>query len=92
MIKYLFLLLPLFIIACSDPEVQVITKQKLVPVVPDAALYICPTVTRFPDTKTLTDIQVARLIAQLYSNNNICKNSLDSIRDFIEITKNKMED
>lgn len=84
-------ILPLLLVACGESDIQVVTKEKLVPIVPDDSMYICPVVKAFPDTKTLTDIQVARLIAQLYNNNMTCKNSMESIKKYVSQAKERLE-
>jgi hypothetical protein len=89
--KKLILGLPILLIACGDPDVQLVTKEKLVPVVPAESMYVCPTVRSFPETKTLTDIQVARLIAQLHSNNMTCKNSIEAIKKYVSQAKERLE-
>ena len=89
--KKIILSFPFLLVACGDPDVQLVTKEKLVPVVPDDSMYVCPTVRSFPETKTLTDIQVARLIAQLHSNNMICKNSMEAIKKYVSQAKERLE-
>ena len=75
----------------SEPTHQFITKQKQVVVLPDEKMYKCPTVTSFPDSKNLTDIQVARLLIKLHSNNLECKNSLAAVKTFLEKAKTTAE-
>ncbi len=79
--KIIALFFVLFLTACGSN--QIITSSKNVVVKPEEALYNCPTVEVLPDSKTLTDLQVARLIVQLYQNNITCKNSIEAIREFL---------
>jgi hypothetical protein len=46
-------------------------------------MYNCPIVRTYPEVKTLTDSQVAKLLLQLRNNNLTCKNSLEAIRQFL---------
>lgn len=90
--KYItVLLLSLFLIGCSDPVPQVIVKQTHTVIIPDTELFKCPIVTLFPKTETLTDIQVARLLTQVYNNNLVCKNSMEAIKRFLEKAKLEYE-
>ncbi|CAB4162522.1 hypothetical protein UFOVP787_53 [uncultured Caudovirales phage] len=86
-----YLILPLFLIlaACNTP--QVISSQKITVIIPDESLFNCPTLSSFPNPEKLTDVQVARLILELYKDNQICKNSLESIKAFLEEAKRKAE-
>jgi hypothetical protein len=68
--------------ACGSKPALVRTNT--VAVMPEEALFNCPTVDTLPQSATLTDVQVARLIVQLYQNNAICKNSTTALRTFLE--------
>jgi len=79
-----FLLIPLlFVAACSSEPVVVRSTQHVV-VMPEEVMFNCPVVDTLPETKRLTDVQVARLIVQLYQNNTVCKNSMMTLRQFLE--------
>lgn len=83
-------LLTIVLAACSPSDPQLIqTQYKLVK--PANAMYQCPVVTQFPDPKTLTDIQVARLLLTLYQNNMTCKNSIDAIKRFLDDAEKRIE-
>jgi len=71
--------------ACNpnDPT-TILTSYKYVVVHPDDAMFECPVLKNFPQWKTLTDADVARLVAQLYKNNITCKSSIESIRQFLD--------
>lgn len=75
----------------SEPTQQFIAKQKQIVVLPDEKMYKCPVVTIFPNSSALTDIQVAKLLIQLHSNNLECKNSLAAIKTFLEKAKTTAE-
>jgi hypothetical protein len=83
--KIIALTFLLFLAACGSN--QIVSSSKNVVVKPEEALYNCPVVDVFPDSKTLTDLQVARLIVKLYQNNITCKNSIESIREFLDNVK-----
>lgn len=65
-------------------EPSIVRSTQNVVVVPEETLFNCPVVSSLPESATLTDVQVARLIVQLYQNNTICKNSMTSLRQFLE--------
>lgn len=81
------LLLPLIALAAcgSDPVVVRSTQHQIV--MPEESLFNCPTVDTLPASRTLTDVQVARLLVQLYQNNTTCKNSMTALREFLEKAK-----
>ncbi len=90
--KALFVL-PLLAITlggCDPQTVQPIVNKYHVVLAPDS-MYNCPVVTKWPQVKTLTDLQTARLLVTLAENNNICKRSLDSIRAFYINAKRRFE-
>jgi hypothetical protein len=83
--RALVLLLPLFLAACGGNPFVVRTTHQVV--VPEESMFSCPTIEQLPESKTLTDIQVARLLVTLYQNNTQCKNSLLAIQKFLEEAK-----
>ena len=68
--------------SCNDQN-QIITSYKYMVVHPDEAMYNCPVLKEFPNWKTLTDAQVAKVVVQLYKNNLTCKSSIESIREYL---------
>jgi len=84
--RKMILAAPLFLMACGTDELVVRSTQHQV-VMPEESMFNCPTVDQLPSTRTLTDVQVARLIVQLYQNNTICKNSMTTLRKFLEDAK-----
>jgi uncharacterized protein YcfL len=75
--------LALMLAGCQTPSQNVI-QTKLQVVMPEAALFNCPQLKSLPSASKLTDVQVARLIVQLYKNNVACKNSIDAIKNYLE--------
>jgi hypothetical protein len=73
----------LFLAACGN-ETMMIRSTRNVVITPDEGMYNCQVTDTFPDSATLTDVQVARLIVSLYQNNVQCRNSLDAIKTFLE--------
>ena len=63
---------------------QILTSYKYMVVHPDEAMYNCPVLKEFPNWKTLTDSQVAKVVVQLHKNNLTCKSSIESIRKFLD--------
>lgn len=80
--KKLVLLFALLLAGCNEPQ-QIVTSYRYLVVHPDEAMYNCPVLKQFPDWKTLTDAQVAKVIVQLHKNNITCKSSIESIRKFL---------
>lgn len=88
--RFLPLLGVLFLAACS-PNPTVTTTRHIV-VLPQESLYSCEIVKTFPDSRTLTDLQVARLLVELHQNNVRCRNSIESIRKFLEDSRAQVEE
>lgn len=81
--KKTILLCFLLLAGCND-QAQVLTSYKYMVVHPSEAMYYCPVLEEFPNWKTLTDAQVAKLIVKLQKNNLTCKSSIESIRKFLK--------
>jgi hypothetical protein len=73
---------------CASDPVMIRTQHTIV-VMPADSMFVCNRV-EIPPSNNLTDIQVARFIANLYQQNQQCKNSLDAIRTFLEDAKRSM--
>ena len=67
---------------CDEQQVQLYRTQLQV-VIPPEQLYQCPVLRNLPAYKTLTDLQVARVLVELHRNNLTCRASLDAIRAFL---------
>lgn len=84
------LVAPFLLIGCASEPVVVRSTQQVV-IMPERSMFNCPTIATFPDSRTLTDVQVARLIVQLYQNNTVCRNSMNTLREFLENAKRTAE-
>lgn len=80
--KLLAIVLTIFLTSCNDQR-QVITSYRYMVVHPKEAMYYCPVLKEFPHWKTLKDSEVAKTVLVLYKNNITCKNSIESIRTFL---------
>lgn len=88
--KIILLVVAMLLVGCNDQS-QVLTSYKYMVAHPSEAMYYCPVVKEFPNWKTLTDSQVAKLIVQLQKNNLTCKSSIESIRRFLNNTDAKLK-
>jgi len=79
--KIILLLIVIALAGCN--ETQIVSSYKYMVVHPSETMYYCPILKEFPNWKTLTDSQVAKLIVQLHKNNLTCKTSIESIRNFL---------
>jgi len=80
----------LLLAGCQTNEKLIQTKLQVV--MPESALFNCPEIKSLPNPAKLTDVQVARLIVQLYKNNVACKNSIDAIKDYLEKAQKLIEE
>lgn len=91
MTKFLALTVALLLFAaCSTPEPVLTTVRHRV-VMPEESMFQCETVQSFPESRTLTDLQVARLLVELHQNNVRCRNSLESVKAFLERAQQETE-
>lgn len=81
--KKIMLMCAVLLLAGCNSDQQVVTSYKYMVVHPSEVMYYCPVVKEFPNWKTLTDSQVAKLVVQLHKNNLTCKSSIESIRAFL---------
>lgn len=81
--------LAVLLAACASDPVVTSTRYRVV--LPEESMYSCETVSQFPNPRTLTDLQVARLLVDLHQNNVRCRNSMDAIRQFLEDAKVRIE-
>lgn len=77
--------------ACAAEEEPILTRTVHTVVLPNFDSYPCPAPPTLPDPKKLTDLQVARTLAQTYTNNSQCRESMDSLRKFLEESKKTLE-
>lgn len=72
----------LLVAGCNTPMKLIAPEAKVISVPPD--YYNCPVETKFPNTAKLTNKEVGSLILKLHKNNVTCKNSLDSIKTYLD--------
>ena len=82
----------LLLSACGSTDTVVVTSTQYRVVVPDSTMFACDTVSQFPEARTLTDLQVARLLVELHQNNVRCRNSIVAIRNFLDDAKIRIEE
>ena len=87
----------IFLVSCNStstdkPPMQVLTRVKYKAIRIPNSYYDCPVVEKWPNPATLSDIQVANLLVELYSNNHKCKNSLNAIKTYIEKVNKVIEE
>jgi hypothetical protein len=88
--KYFVFASSLFLAACSSTPTTLITTKHIV-VIPEEGMYTCQEINNFPNTKKLTDVQVARFIVKLYETSVQCRNSLVNVKKFLEESKKRVE-
>ena len=80
-----------FLVSACASEPAVVTTTRYRVVMPDESMFACDTVSRFPEARTLTDLQVARLMVELHQNNIRCRNNMNAIHQFLEDAKTRVE-
>jgi hypothetical protein len=73
----------LLLSGCASTPVKLIAPEYKIVKVPEE-LYNCPIETKFPKTDHLTNEQVGKIILKLQKNNMICKNSLDTVKQYLD--------
>jgi len=86
--RWAVIILTLGLASCQSTQ-QVIIKEKLKVITPDEVMYYCPVLTKkdFPNSVTLTDTQVARLLTKAAQNNWTCASSMKALKKFIKESK-----
>jgi uncharacterized lipoprotein YajG len=87
--KKLVILSALFLSGCQSTQL-IKTKEQVV-ILPSETMYNCPETVYYPKPDKLTELQVAKLLVELNKNNKICKNSIESIRRFLNESKAELE-
>ena len=87
--RKLVILSALFLSGCQTT--QLLTTKEQVVILPSETMYNCPVSVYYPKPEQLTELQVARLLVELNKNNKICKNSIESIRRFLNESKAELE-
>lgn len=88
------IVIPAFLIlaACQTASQQpLLTTERITVVTPPESMYYCPTVAVYPSPDQLTDVETAKLMVQLHKNNRICKNSMNSIKRYLDQAKKTAE-
>jgi len=77
---------------CAKPlPPQVLTKTELQVFVPDKSMFYCQNVRRFPNSETLTDVQVAKLLVELHSKNTECQKNMNALYKTLDEAKKRTE-
>jgi len=79
----------LFLAGCQSTPNLIRTKYHVV--VPPKEMFDCPIPRKFPDYRTLNDLEVAKTLVTLYKNNMACKNSIEALERFLREAKEKIE-
>ena len=85
--KFLPLIACIVLVGCSDPVAEIVTSQKYEVVMPPATMFECSLVKDFPNSKTLTDIEVAKLLVTYRKTNVVCYNNITALKEFLETAK-----
>jgi hypothetical protein len=70
---------------------QVLTKTELQVLVPDKSMFYCQNVRRFPNSETLTDVQVAKLLVELHAKNTECQKNMNALYKTLDEAKKRTE-
>ncbi len=88
--KKFVILTALLLAGCNSTQPNLI-QTKLAVVTPPPEMYDCPIERKFPHWQTLNDLEVAKTVVKLYKNNIRCKNSIDTIKKYLENAKQQIE-
>lgn len=86
----IIVLVALGLAACQTTSPPLIKEVPRV-YIPDAALFHCPGLERFPDPRAVTDGEVSELLVTLFKNNQACKKSIEAIRTELLAAKERLE-
>ena len=75
----------------TAPPPQIITKTQIQVMVPDKSMFYCQNVRRFPNSETLTDVQVAKLLVELHSKNTECQKNMNALYKTLDEAKKRTE-
>jgi hypothetical protein len=85
-------LLALTLAGCvSSPPPQLVTKTEAMVIVPEKQMFHCPSVKDYPNPDTLTDMEVAKLLIRMNTNNKQCQKNMDAIYDYLLKSKATIE-
>ena len=85
------LAISLLLILSACGQTTFLTKEKLTVVMPDRSMFECPDTVVIPDISTLTDVQVARVIFELKTDLEVCRNKNKNIEAFLNEARNRLE-
>lgn len=81
--KIAFILIPLALAGCAkDQESLTVPVDRWHVVQAPDNLYRCPKVKKWPDPSNLTDLEVAKLLDELSTDNKICRASMIKVKQF----------
>jgi len=89
MTKIIILCASIFLLAGCASVPTYVTKYQVI-VAPNS-MYNCPVIGKLPKIETLTELQFAKVTANLAENNKICKTSLDKLKAYYQEAKTRIE-
>ena len=81
--KYISIALLALLLAGCQGQPNLISKQYVGIQIP-SDFYTCPAIKNYPNYKTLTDSQVAKILVDMERNIEKCRNSLNAIRTYMK--------
>ena len=88
--KIVILCASIFLLSgCASAPPTYITKYQVV-IAPNS-MYNCPVIGKLPKIETLTELQFAKITANLAENNKVCKTSLDKLKAYYQEAKSRIE-
>ena len=79
----LIILFSLIVIGCASSPQPIPVQQHTV-LIPPANYFQCEVIELPRNTRTITDLDIARLITRLYRENVVCANNMKAIKEFLE--------
>jgi uncharacterized protein YcfL len=76
---------------CASKPPQILTKTEMQVVMPERTMFYCQNVRRFPNSETLTDAQVAKLLVELHLKNTECQKNMNAVYKFLDAAKKETE-
>lgn len=73
----------LLLSACGEDRTSTVQSIRYVQISVPESLFRCPQIRTIPEIETLTDVQVAKLIASLYKSNQTCDESMRAIKNYV---------
>ena len=88
--KRIFVVLLAMSLSACGPDSVFLRTEKPVVVVPDHDMFTCDSVV-LPNPDTLTIIQTAKLIVELKTALDTCKNNMSAVEEYLKKAKAKLE-